>query len=130
MSAAAGGEEGLDLPAEGRPVGLEGEQIVAAAVDDGLGDLDLGPDGVDGDERAGQVQALQQQRDGDDFVGLVGDRLLRQHQALAARPGRDQMQRRTPFGPGVGPPGGLAVDRDDLRSPGRASPRPRPGNRP
>ena len=49
-------------------------------------------DRVDRDQRAGQSQALQQERDGDDLVRLVADRLLAQHQALPAGPGGDEMQ--------------------------------------
>jgi hypothetical protein len=44
------GKEGLNFCPEGWPVVLQREQIIAAAVDDGLGDLDLGSDRIDGDE--------------------------------------------------------------------------------
>ena len=57
-------EEGFDLAEQQRPVGLQGEQVVAATLDDGLGDLGLCADRINGDQGAGQGQALQQQRDG------------------------------------------------------------------
>jgi len=47
-----------------RSVGLQREQIVAAAGDDPFGDVGLGPDRIDGDERAGQLQSFEQQRNG------------------------------------------------------------------
>ena len=59
------GKEGLDFCPEGRPVVLQREQIIAAAVHDDLGDFDLGSDRVDGDEGSLQLQALEQQRDRD-----------------------------------------------------------------
>ncbi len=80
---------------------------------DPVGDLDLAAHGVDGDERAGQLEPLEQQRDGIDLVRLAVDRLLPEHQALAARPGRDEMQRMAAARPG--PTRGLAVDRHDVR---------------
>ena len=107
-------EEGFDLAEQQRPVGLQGEQVVAATLDDGLGDLGLCADRIDGDQGTGQGQALQQQRDGGDLVRLVADRLLAQHQTLAAGPGGDQMQRLTPLGAGMAAPGGLAVDGDGV----------------
>jgi len=54
------GEEHLDIGQQGRPVGLQGQQLVASALGDGSSDLDLGSDGIDGDLRPGQFQALQQ----------------------------------------------------------------------
>ncbi len=59
-------------------------------------------------------QTPRQQGNGDDLVGLFSARLLAQHEALAAGPGGDQVQRLNALGLGVGAPGGLAVDRDDL----------------
>src|SRR3954471_4803496 len=52
--------------------------------------------------------------DGGDLVRLAGHRLLPEHQALAARPGGDEVQGITPPAPGVGAPRGLAVDGDQV----------------
>ena len=54
------GEEALDFGAERRPVVLEGQQIVGALGANGLGDLGLASHGIDGDQRSGQFQALEQ----------------------------------------------------------------------
>jgi hypothetical protein len=45
---------------KGPVVGLQREQIIAAAGDDPFGDVGLGPHGVDGDERVGQLQSFEQ----------------------------------------------------------------------
>ena len=59
-----------DLVVQAGLVVLECQQVVAAAVEGGLRDLGLHPDGVDGDKRADEGQAFEQQRDGGDLVGL------------------------------------------------------------
>ena len=51
--------------------------------------ISLGAHGVDGDQGAGEFEALQQQRDGGDLVRLGRGRFLDQHQSLTRRPGRD-----------------------------------------
>ena len=99
---------------ENRSIGLESEQIVAAARHDALGNLGLGSHGVDSDQRALQLQPLQKRGNGVDFVGLFLDRLLTQDQALPRGPGADHVQRRAALGAGVGAPRGLAVDRHDV----------------
>ncbi len=103
-----------DVLVRNRSVGLKREQIVAAAGDDPFGDIGLGPDGVDGDERGGQLQSFDQQRNGDDFVGFLIDRLLRQNQAPTSGPGADHAQRLAALGARVGSSRGLAVDGDDV----------------
>ena len=80
----------------------------------GLGDSTLGSHRIDGDEGAGEREALQQQRDGDDLVRLVAHRLLSEHEALPARPGGDEMQRLAARLAGMRAPRGLAVDGDDV----------------
>ena len=95
-----------------RPVVLQREKIIGLLVADLLGDLGLAADGVVGDERAGELEPLEQERDRHDLVRLFRDRLLAEHQALPARPGRDQMQGIAALG--LGPPRGLAVDRHDV----------------
>ena len=49
---------------------LEREQVVTATIEDGLGDPGLRPHGIDGDERAGERQAFQKERNGCDLIGL------------------------------------------------------------
>ena len=80
-------------------VGIGGHEGVEGA---GLG---IGEEGLDIAEQHRPIglegQTLQQERDGDDFVRLVADRRLAQHQALPAGPGGDEMQRLAPLGAGV-----------------------------
>ena len=116
------GEEALDFGGKGGPVVLEAREIVGALGANGLGDVGLAAHGVDGDQRAGQFQALEQRRNGSDFVGFFRAGLLPQHEPLAARPGRDQMQRILALASVVGAPRSLAVDGDDVGH--RASRRP------
>src|SRR3546814_12566058 len=52
-------EEALDLGEGERPVRLEGEEVVAALGEDGLGDGRLRSHGVDGDEGAGQFEPFE-----------------------------------------------------------------------
>ena len=66
------------------------------------------------DERPGERQAFEQQRDGGDLVGLGLARLLAEHEALAAGPGRDHVERAAVAASVVGASRGLAVDDDDL----------------
>ena len=61
---------------------LDREQVVTATIEDGLGNPGLRPHGIDGDERAGERQAFQKERNGCDLIGL-GLTCL-QHEALAA----------------------------------------------
>ena len=100
------------LLGERRPVVLEREEIVGALAADRPGDLGLAAHGVDGDERAGQFEPLEQQRDRIDLVRLLRHGLLAEHQPLPARPGRDQVQRIAALR--LAPPRGLAVDRHDV----------------
>ena len=94
----SGVEIELDLGMGGLLIVLGGQQIVAAEIDDRLGDVGLAAHGVDGDEaarkRSGRGQFLQQQGNGGDLVGFVGHRPLPQHEAVGCRIGRDEMQRR------------------------------------
>jgi hypothetical protein len=69
-------------------IAFDGEQIVGFGVADGLGDLRIAGDGVDGDHGAFEAPAggkfPEQHGDGGRFVGLVVDRLLSENQ-MAAR---------------------------------------------
>lgn len=95
-------------------VGFERQQVIGFAIMDGLGDLRRCAHSVDGDQGAFQGQALEQQRDGPDLVGFLRCRFLPQDKALAAGPGRDQMQRPAASGAVVAAPRRLPVNRHDL----------------
>jgi hypothetical protein len=56
------GEEGFDFGEGCRPVFLERQQVIAAALADRLGDGALGSHGVDGDQGAAQLEAFEQPR--------------------------------------------------------------------
>src|SRR3546814_9018824 len=107
-------EEALDLGEGERPVRLEGEEIVAALGEDGLGDGRLRSHGVDGDEGAGQFEPFEQARDGGDLVGLGVGRLLSEDEALPCGPGGDRMERETALAPVMAATRGLAVYGDDV----------------
>ena len=93
QSASGIGEGGLDLGAEGRLIGLDGEQPVGAlgGAGDGAGDAGVGGDGVDRDERALQpvvgAETFQERRDGGEFARLVRHRLGGQHKTGAGGEG-------------------------------------------
>ena len=99
----------------GGPVGLQRHEIVAAVRADLLRDFDLSSHGVDGDEGAGELEPFEQQRNGDDFVGLLVHSLLTHDEELARRAGGNHVQ--WPAAPGVGmaSPRGLAADGDNVR---------------
>ena len=124
----AGDEAGLDLGAQAGLVGLDRQQVVGAGIADGGGDGAVGGDGIDRDQRAAQPvplgEAGQQHRDGGEFVGFVGHRLLTQHQAGGGGEGRDQVDRRRARGAVMRAAGGLAVDGDEVGAvgPGGAHP--------
>ena len=111
------GEEAGNIVVGRRPVGLEGEQVVPAPPHDSFGDAGLRAHGVDGDKSTGQLKAFEQERDGGDLVGLVGGRLLAEHQTLARRPGRHEVERPTPPRPVVAAARRLTVDGDDVGLP-------------
>ena len=113
-----------DLVVQAGLVVLDGEQVVAAAVEDSLSDLGLRPHGVDGDERPRQCQAFEQQWDGGDLVGLGLARLLAERETPAAGPGRNHVGRPAVLGTVVRSARGLAVDGDDLRTGGAGLCRP------
>src|SRR5208282_3549214 len=75
LALADGFEGSLDIGLEGRLIAFNGEQIVGSGVADGLGDLRIAGDGVDGDHGAFEAAAggefLEQQRDRGRFVGFV-----------------------------------------------------------
>src|SRR5438093_1473312 len=73
-------EDGLDVGQELRLVVLDHHYVVAAALDDGLGDGALGQQGVHGEDAPLQHQAAQQRHRDGDLVRLIVDRLLAQGQ--------------------------------------------------
>ena len=109
-----GGKCRLHCGMGGRPVLLEGEDIVASAVEDRPRDLGLGPHGIDGDECAVQVQSLEQQGNGHDFIGFFRHRFLSEHETLTRGPGGYGMQGHAALGAGVAAARGLAINRDNI----------------
>jgi len=105
-----------DLVVQAGLVVLDDQQVVAAPVEDGLGDLGLTAHGVDGDECAAECQAFEQKRNGGDLVGLGLAGLLSEYQALAAGPGRDHVERASVLAVIMRSPRGLAIDGDDFWS--------------
>jgi len=89
------GEEGFDLGAERRLVGLDREQVVGPGVDDGGGDGRIAGDGIDGDDgalqRAALGEALEQDRNGARLVRRLLDRFLAEDEPAGRwrRPRRD-----------------------------------------
>ena len=71
---AAFSEKGFDVVEQGGLVGLDGEQVVGAALAEAVRELALGEQGVGGEGGAGDigVQAVEQGEDGADFVGAFG----------------------------------------------------------
>ena len=94
-------------------VALQRQGIVAALIDDLLGDGALAIERVGGHDRPFQRQHLQQLRHRGDLVRfrIGGD--LRQHQPLLAAPGADHVQRRLAAGLIEGAAQNLAIDRHD-----------------
>jgi hypothetical protein len=101
---------------QGGLVVLGRQQVVAAAVEDLLGDPGLAAHGVDRHQRAAEGQAVEQLGNGGDLVGLGMAGLLTQHQTLTAGPGRHHVQRAPIARAIVRAPRGLAVDRHHLRA--------------
>ena len=99
---------------ENRPIGLQRQQVIATTPDDLFRDVGLCPHGVDGNERPGQFQPFEQQRNGDDLVGLLVNGLLTEDKALTSRPGGHQMQWLATFTTRMASPRCLAVDGNDV----------------
>ena len=81
-------EQHRHLDVSGGPVVLQCEHIMSTAVANGPGDLRLSAHRVDSDDRSGQVELLQQQRNGGDLVGLFLDGDLPERQACFGCAGR------------------------------------------
>src|SRR5262249_37040267 len=90
------------------------QHVVRSLGHDLRGDVLLAASRVDGHDAVLQVEQLDQLRDRRDLVGLGVHGHLPQGQAVAGRPGADQVQRAQPLGAVEGPPQGLAIDGNDL----------------
>ena len=111
------GEKAGDVVVGRRPIGFEREQVIPTPPYDRVCDGGLRAHGIDGDEGAGQFQAFEQQRDGGDLVGFGVRGLLAEHQTLAGRPGRHEVERPAPPGLVVAAARRFPVDGDDLGLP-------------
>lgn len=105
---------GFDLGMQGGLVALERQEVIGLCVGDGLGDLGIGGDGVDGDQGGFDDQPLQDGQDGGALILFGLDRLLSQNELLAGSPGRDQMQRRNARAAVAAAAQALAVERDQV----------------
>ena len=112
MAPLGSGEEQAHVVGQDGPVVLEGEEIISSLVEDGLRDGGLRAHGVDRHQGSSQMKALQQKRDRDDLIGFFSNRLLTEHQALACRPGRDDVEGMAALRTGTART--LAVHRDDI----------------
>ena len=121
-------EISFDLRLHGRLIAFQRQQKVGFVRDDLGGDVDLTPYGVDGDERAFELprlgQPVEQDRDGGDLIGLLGDAELRQDEARVGRVGAERMQGFEALAAVVGATRRLAVDGDQIVTtrPHRADP--------
>jgi len=78
-SAGGVGEEQRRVLVQARLIAFEGEHVIGALVDDALGDLFLCPHRIDRDDRALEIEHVQEFRDRGGLVGFSVDRALRQH---------------------------------------------------
>jgi hypothetical protein len=85
-------EIGADIVMQRVLVALQSQRVIAALIDDLLGDRALAVQRIGRHDGAFQRQHLQQRRHGGDFIGLGIGRNLSQHQALFAAPGTDHVQ--------------------------------------
>jgi hypothetical protein len=73
--------KGFQLRVQAGLVGLDGEDVVAAGLDDGLGGLPLAVQRVGGDDRVGDVDRVEKCSQHGDLVGLGSDGELGEHGA-------------------------------------------------
>src|SRR5690349_16297452 len=104
------GEAALDRLEERALVLLEGQNIFAAGIEDGLGHCAMAVQGIHGDDTAFERQQLDCLQGTDNFVAPWRQPLC-QGQALLRRPDIDQMQGRSFGALGEGSSDGLAIDR-------------------
>ena len=108
----SGFEVAFDLLMQGRLVILDGQEVVATRIQDGLRDGRAAPHGVDRNQGAFQVQALEQRRYGHDLVGLFVHGVLPEDEPSVGGESRNQVQGRLPGLAVMTAPRRLAVDRD------------------
>ena len=101
-----------DLLIQRRLVLLDGQHVVAAAFTKLRGDLLLTAHRVDGHDRPGEFQHLQQLGNGCDLVGFLIHDHLTERQLVLRSPSRDPVDGGLAVLPIVGAPQGLAVDGD------------------
>jgi hypothetical protein len=87
------GDDAFDVGQQMFLVVLHRQDVVAALIPNLLGDGLLAAHGIDGRQRAAQVEQFQQGGNGRDFVGFGVDGYLAQRQTLACGPRTDQMER-------------------------------------
>jgi hypothetical protein len=117
-------ETGGDLLQQGRLIGLDRQEIVAAAGADRGRHRRIAGDRVDRHQRPVEGERIEQVGDRGTLVFFLVHRLLCQHQALAGGPGRDQMQGAAAARAVLRAARGLAVDRDEIGSVRPQTPRP------
>jgi hypothetical protein len=94
-----------------RAVAFEGQQVVAAAAHDPLGDRRLAGERVQAHQAAREVQPVQQVGQDRQLPALGLGRALGQHDPALGRVGADQVQGRASLAEVERAPDGLAVDR-------------------
>lgn len=109
-----GVEEVFDLLVERAPVAFEAKDLVAALVDDLLGNVGLAAHGIDGHNAALELKQSQQLGNRGDLVGFLLARLLAQHQAVAVAPGAEHVQGLEPAATIPGSPRSLAIERHEI----------------
>lgn len=114
----------FELSAQRQLVVLDGEDVVAAGIDDGLGGVTLAVQCVRGDDRLGDIECVEKRSQHRDFVGLRLDRELGEHGAgVLAQPGQQVYQ---VAGCVPGAAQGLAVEGGYPPSADHAGAQPRP----
>ncbi len=83
----------LQVVRQARLVRLHGDDVVPAALDNGLDDLGLAAQGVDGHDTAGHIQHAQQFGNGGDLVRFLGRLALPSDQVIGRGPGTDHINR-------------------------------------
>ena len=119
----AGLAVGEELPEGVRQVflvALDGQQVIAAPVENLPGNFSLAPDGVDRDDAALEGQCVEQRLDGRNLVAFAAGMFLPQAQAAGRGIRADRVQRRVVTIPGAA--SRLAVNRNHARhNPGKAA---------
>lgn len=107
-------EKVLDALPQGTLMAGETQDLVAALGDEVRGAGALAAPGIKGHHGTLAFQHRPQFGNRGEFVGFLLSRFLAQHQAVATRPGADQVQRATPTPAVRRAPRRLAVQRHDL----------------